>query len=119
MPMPRTVEEILAQADELAKRFEDAEPVAGTDGAALRAVREAFEDLALTQKRLSERIAVAKAAGHSWATIGAMIGTSGEAARQRYGAPAQGKKPAAARSGRKATAAGDKGSTSSAHVRQQ
>lgn len=116
MPMPRTVDEILAQADELTRRFESAEPVAGTDGAALRAVREAFEDLALTQKRLSERIAVAKAAGHSWATIGAMIGTSGEAARQRYGAPSQGKK---ARSGRKATAAAEKGSASSARVRQQ
>jgi len=118
--MPRTVDEILAQADELARRFEDAEPVAGTDGVALRAVREAFEDLALSQKRLSERIAVAKAAGHSWATIGAMIGTSGEAARQRYGAPSQAKKAPAARSGRKAAAAADKGSTtSSARVRQQ
>jgi hypothetical protein len=114
--MPRTVDEILAQADELSRRFEDAEPVAGTDGAALRAVREAFEDLALTQKRLSERIAVAKAAGHSWATIGAMIGTSGEAARQRYGTPSQGKKAAAGRSSRKATTAAENASTSSARV---
>ena len=119
MPMPRTVDEILAQADELARRFEDAEPVAGTDGTALRAVREAFEDLALTQKRLSERIAVAKAAGHSWATIGAMIGTSGEAARQRYGSPSQGKKTPTARRGRKATAAAEKGTTSSARLGQQ
>jgi hypothetical protein len=117
--MPRTVDEILAQADELARRFEDAEPAGGTDGAALRAVREAFEDLALVQKRLSERVAVAKAAGHSWATIGAMLGTSGEAARQRYGTPARGKKTTASGGGRKATAAAPRGSTSSARVPQQ
>jgi hypothetical protein len=48
-------------------------------------VREAFEDYALAQKRLAERVSVAKAMGHSWAAIGAMIGTSGEAARKRYG----------------------------------
>lgn len=87
MPMPRTVEEILAQADELAKRFEDFEPEAGAaiDGAPLRAVGEAFEDLALAQKRLAERVSVARAMGHSWAVIGSMVGTSGEAVRQRYG----------------------------------
>ena len=33
------------------------------------------------------RFRVAKAEGHSWAAIGAMVGTSGEAARQRYGQP--------------------------------
>jgi hypothetical protein len=116
--MPRTVDEILAQADELAKRFEDVEPAGGTDGVALRAVREAFEDLALAQKRLSERVAVAKAGGHSWATIGAMLGTSGEAARQRYG-PGRAKKSAATASARGKTAAAEKGSTSSARVPDQ
>lgn len=87
--MPRTVEEIVAQADELAKKFEAGElPGPNSrvlDGAPLRAVREAFEDYALAQKRLAERVSVAKAMGHSWAAIGAMVGTSGEAARQRYG----------------------------------
>jgi len=112
--MPRTVDEILAQADELARRFEDAEPTGGTNGTALRAVREAFEDLALAQKRLSERVAVAKADGHSWATIGAMLGTSGEAARQRYGTPTPKKTATATR--RKKTAAAEKGSASSARV---
>jgi len=49
MSMPRTVDEIVAQADELAKKFEDFEPAPGSaiDGAPLRAVREAFEDAAL------------------------------------------------------------------------
>jgi hypothetical protein len=87
--MPRTMEEIAAQADDLAKRFE-MEELPGPnsrvlDGTPLRQVREAFEDYALAQRRLAERVAVARAAGHSWAVIGSMIGTSGEAARQRYG----------------------------------
>jgi hypothetical protein len=30
-------------------------------------------------------VAVARAEGQAWAAIGAMLGTSGEAARQRYG----------------------------------
>jgi hypothetical protein len=128
--MPRTAEEILAQADELAKRFENFDPVNRLDGAPLRAVREAFEDLALAQKRLGERVSAAKASGHSWAAIAAMLGTSGEAARQRYGAATPAKKPAIATarakktpgkgaakaSSGKATAAARKGSTTSARV---
>ena len=116
--MPRTVDEILAQADELARRFENVEPVGETGGAALPAVREAFEDLALAQKRLSERVAVAKASGHSWATIGAMIGTSGEAARQRYSTTGRAKK-AATTGGRKKTAVAERGPSSSARVADQ
>jgi len=116
--MPRTVDEILAQADELARRFGDAEPARGTDGAALCAVREAFEDLALAQKRLSERVAVARAGGHSWATIGAMLGTSGEAARQRYGTTGRATR-AAPSAKRKTTAAADRGPSSSARLADQ
>ena len=106
MPMPRTVEEIVASAGQLAKKFEDYEPQPGDaiDGAPLRTVREAFEDLALAQKRLAERVSVARAAGHSWASIGAMMGTSGEAARQRYGAKEGPAKKAATT--KKAAAAG-------------
>ncbi len=89
--MPRTVEQILAHADKLSEMFEkDDLPGEGrtVDAAVLREVREAFEDLALAQKRLRERVAVARVSGHSWAAIGVMVGTSGEAARQRYGATA-------------------------------
>jgi hypothetical protein len=72
--MPRTTSEILAQADELAKRFEEHEP----DLAEIRDAR-ALRDVA---KALTAR---ARAEGHSWTSIGIMLGTSGEAARQRYG----------------------------------
>lgn len=85
--MPRTVREILAKADELAARFEghksdDAEV---KDASALRTVRQAFQNRADAERLLVDAVATARAEGHSWAAIGAMVGTSGEAARQRYG----------------------------------
>lgn len=88
--MPRTVQEILEQADELATRFEsqETEDANVRDATSLRAVRLAFQDRADAESRLSEAVSVARAEGHSWAAIGAMVGTSGEAARQRYGLPA-------------------------------
>jgi hypothetical protein len=87
--MPRTVAEILDQADELAARFEAHEPDVNAivDAAALRAVRRAFQARADAERQLADAVSVARAEGHSWAAIGAMVGTSGEAARQRYGRP--------------------------------
>jgi hypothetical protein len=87
--MPRTVKEILAQADDLAARFEedDLGPERVADGASLRQVRVAFESKARAERDLTDAVTVARAEGHSWVAIGAMVGTSGEAARQRYGAP--------------------------------
>jgi hypothetical protein len=86
MFMPRTAAEILDQADELAARFEAHEP-AGRDAAALRTVRRAFQALADAELRLADAVSTARAGGHSWAAIGAMVGRSSEAARQRYVRP--------------------------------
>jgi hypothetical protein len=85
--MPRSAEEILAQADELARRFEDYEPAPGDmrDAGGLREVAAAFARLAASQRDLAAAVDAARAEGHSWSAIGAMLGTSGEAARQRYG----------------------------------
>ncbi len=85
--MPRNIEEILEQADELAARFENHQPQPGqiVDADALRHVREAFRDRAAAERRLAAAVATARTAGQSWAAIGTMLGTSGEAARQRYG----------------------------------
>jgi hypothetical protein len=85
--MPRSIEEILEQADELAARFETHEPDQVVDASALRMVRSAFLERAEAERRLADAVSVARADGHSWAAIGAMVGTSGEAARQRYGRP--------------------------------
>ena len=87
--MPRTTQEILDQADQLAARFEQHEPTDDVkDAAALRAVREAFQNRATAERQLADAVEAARATGHSWAAIAAMLGTTGEAARQRYGRPA-------------------------------
>jgi hypothetical protein len=85
--MPRTTEEILARADELARRFEEHDPETGDvrDARALRDVAAAFARVADGERDLADAVSVARAEGHTWAAIGAMLGTSGEAARQRYG----------------------------------
>lgn len=45
---------------------------------------------ALIERGLVERVQKARKAGASWTRIGNELGTSGEAARQRYGSVAQG-----------------------------
>jgi hypothetical protein len=88
--MPRSTEEILAHADELARRFAAHEPADDRikDARALRDIAAAIERRASAERDIAAAVAVARAEGHTWAAIGAMLGTSGEAARQRYGAPA-------------------------------
>jgi hypothetical protein len=92
--MPRSAEEILARAEELARRFEGHEPapVGVRDAAALRAVADAFTWRAATERALAAAVHAARAEGHSWSAIGAMLGTSGEAARQRYGGAGRGRR---------------------------
>lgn len=87
--MPRTTQEILDQADQLAARFEQHDSTEDVrDATALRAVREAFQTRARAERQLVDTVNSARAEGHAWAAIGAMVGTTGEAARQRYGRPA-------------------------------
>ena len=86
--MPRTAQEIIDHADELSARFERHEPGDDIhDATALHVVREAFLARADAERVLGEAVIQARQSGHSWASIGAMVGTSGEAARQRYGQP--------------------------------
>jgi hypothetical protein len=84
--MPRTADQIINQAEELAARFEDHLPDADDvrDARALRELRHAFLARAEAEQRVTDGVRRARADGHSWASIGAMVGTSGEAARQRY-----------------------------------
>ena len=84
--MPRSVEEILQHADELAARFENYEPHPGDelDPAAVAALRSAVMERAEAERHLIEAVRQARAAALSWSVIGALVGTSGEAVRQRY-----------------------------------
>ncbi len=88
--MPRSTKHIIEQADELARRFQDHAPGSSNVKTAdsLREVRLAFLRRAEAEQELFVAVDGARADGQSWAAVGAMLGTSGEAARQRYGAPA-------------------------------
>lgn len=87
--MPRTMQEILDHADELADRFEhdDVGTDEGHDAAPLRALREAVLTRAAAEQTVADRVTDARDAGLPWSVIGMYLGTSGEAARQRYGRP--------------------------------
>lgn len=80
--MPRSLEEILHHTDELSARFEnhDGNPAAVADATALRAVRDDFTERPRAEARLADAVSLARCEGHSWAAIGAMVATSGEAA---------------------------------------
>ena len=84
--MPRSVEEILQHADDLAARFEDYEPsdADDLDAGAVAALRTAVQERSDAERRMIEAIRVARESGMSWSAIGLFVGTTGEAARQRY-----------------------------------
>ena len=85
--MPRSTKKILEQADELARRFEEYEPDPEDlhPGESLAAVYRAALARIEGEAALTEAITAARKDSHSWASIGGLIGTTGEAARQRYG----------------------------------
>jgi hypothetical protein len=87
MTVPRSVQEILDHADELATRFEQYEPAAGDerDAGAYVALRDAVVSRSDAERAIKQAVDQARARGYSWAFVGKIIGTSGEAARQRYG----------------------------------
>lgn len=87
MTMPRSVDDILKHADELAARFENYEPDPGQemDPDAVAELRGAVRERSDAERHILEAIRRAREAGMSWSVIGSFVGTSGEAARQRYG----------------------------------
>ena len=84
--MPRSIQEILDHADELAKRFEDYEPHPDDE----RSVEEYLLERASLarargERQIVEAVTAARAKGISWQRIGELLGTSAQAAQQRYG----------------------------------
>ena len=84
--MPRSIQEILDHADQLAHRFETYEPAESDE----RPVEEYLLQRAALARARSERqvldaVSAARAAGIPWARIGKLLGTSAQAAQQRYG----------------------------------
>jgi hypothetical protein len=84
--MPRSIQDILDHADELAERFENYEPEPNDE----RPVEEyLLERAALapggSERQIVDAITAARSKQVSWTRIGELLGTSAQAAQQRYG----------------------------------
>lgn len=82
--MPKSTQEILDHADELSAAF-DILGESVKDATALRALRGAVITRGNAERAVQQAVRAARQAGHSWASIGAMLGVSAQAATQRYG----------------------------------
>ena len=98
--MPRSFQEIIEHADELSAPLDELQPRTDDirDARTLRKLRQAVLKRAAAESEIAELVTVARAEGQAWSAIGAMVGTSGEAARQRYGAYREGQSKALGRS---------------------
>ena len=84
--MPRSTEEILAHADELAKKAEDYEPKEGDDAKVSPEIllRLAVMRRAQAEADIVEAVRAARAVPLSWKKIGETLGTSAQAASERF-----------------------------------
>ena len=88
----RTIANITARADEIADAFENYDPRPGDQDAPLppiMAVKLAAWRRDTAERELAEAVHAARKQQLSWRELGEAMGTSGEAARQRYRAVAQ------------------------------
>jgi hypothetical protein len=84
--MPKSIQEILDHADDLSKRFEDYEPTKDDERpVAEYLLQRAALARARTERQVVEAVEAARTERISWARIGALLGTSAQAAQQRYG----------------------------------
>ncbi|WP_053206855.1 hypothetical protein [Jiangella muralis] len=84
--MPMSLQEALDHADELARRVEEREPDPSDfkDARSLAAMYQAVQARARADRDIVEAVTEARSVGLPWWLIGSYLGTSGEAARQRY-----------------------------------
>ncbi len=84
--MARTILDKERAAAEIAARLANQdEDRAWQDAGPLRRIADAFQRSANADIDLAEAIRVARADGHSWAAIAAMLGVSKQTAQARYG----------------------------------
>lgn len=84
--MPKSLQDIIARSEDLADAFERYQPHPGDerDPAAMRGLQAAVTNRTDAERKVVDAVREARHAGWSWAMIGLTLGTSGEAARQRY-----------------------------------
>ena len=84
--MPRSIQDILDHADDLAARFEAYEPNPDDEtSVAELLLRRAALARAQNERQTAEAVIGARRAGLSWRRIGEELGVSAQAAQQRYG----------------------------------
>jgi len=84
--VPRSTQDILDHADELAKRLEDYRPSAEDEATvAEHLLRRAALARAHSERQIADAVDRARRDGMSWKRIGAELGVSAQAAQQRYG----------------------------------
>ncbi len=82
--MPRSIQEILDHAEEIAQRFENYEPSDGDERPVEEYMLErAALDRARSERQVIDAVIAARTAGASWQRIGSLLGTSAQAAQQR------------------------------------
>jgi hypothetical protein len=86
--MPKSTKEILDHRDALlADVFESYEPRPGDerDGRAYQALRAAVQKRSEAEGEIVDAVSAMRVARWSWTSIGGILGTTGQAAQQRYG----------------------------------
>lgn len=85
--MPRSIQDILDHADELAKKFDDFDPEQAQEISPEEyLLQRAVIERARSEQHIIDAVIGARRAGMSWLSIGVLLGTSAQAAQQRYGA---------------------------------
>ncbi len=90
--MPRTREQLQKAVAETEAWLDQLDPkaIASPEASAadLRGIGEALHAVAASDLQLAEQVATARANGRTWTQIGAVLGVSKQAARERFGEPA-------------------------------
>lgn len=89
--MPRTREELERAAAEADAWLDSLDPATtpAEDTADLRRIGQALRKIAGAETDLADAVAAARLHGRSWGDIALVLGISRQAARQRFGEPAQ------------------------------
>jgi hypothetical protein len=84
--MPKSIKDILSNADSLSQRLKQYEPDPKDerDVKIFKSLQQAVIEKSLVEENLLKIIKKARKNGYSWSLIGSFLGTSGEAARQKY-----------------------------------
>ncbi len=84
--MPRSIQDIIDHADEIAAQFERLEPHEAKEIPVEEyLLRSAVIARARSEQQVLDAVARARTSGMTWQRIGGFLGTSAQAAQQRYG----------------------------------